>query len=588
MSKKRAPKSPEQSFMEKPFIRVLSLFKHLRWRIAAMIAVGLVGITLFSFMPTFTNNIFNALEEGISDGDISPQISFIYRQLVIFGLLALFNEVFQVVAIFFILQYENVVQEKNMNDFKRKFDTLPVSFLENFATGDLSRRVSHLSASVIRTLLVVIFRISRASFFFITTAIAMFPISWILALVVISSLPLCIITARLVSRKTQKYFNRNNQVLLDTFAYAEQRVSLHEFYKIHGIEGGEEEYEQYNKLEAKAMTAEEMSQFLNNGYIIMIQNFMFLLVTFVFGLLFITGQVPEFGALPAFLVFSNRFLANVVIVNESTNALQLVSARAPKVFEILDHPDSLTENEQIDIKEIGDIEFRNVTSTLKGEKILDDVSFTLPRGSSVAIVGPTGNGKSRIVELLAKLEIPDDGKILIDDVDLRVINRKSFYDRVGIAFEKPFIFRGTVAENILYGVRRALPEYVLNTTKRIGGHAFIELLPQKYETQVSEKSSLLTASQRQSINVARTVLKASDLIILQQALSASDTVTEKDVHEKIITGNPRQTKVFVTHRLATIEGCDQILFLENGKIVERGTHAELMKKRGRYYSAYVG
>jgi len=568
----------------KPVFRVIGYFKPLKWRIAGLIAVGLIGIVLFSFMPTFTNAIFNQLEQDIPN----TQLSAILRYLVIFSLLALFNEIFHMFAIFFLLKHENELKQEMNVRVKRKMDTLPISFIEGFAKGDITRRVTHLSGQIVLNLLAVLFRISRATFFFITTAIAMFPINWILALVVISSLPLCIITARLVSKRTQKFFGRNNQTLLDVMSYAEQRISLHDFYKTHGLSGGDTEYEEFNRLEAKNTTAEETATSLNTAYITLIQNFMLLLVTVIFGILFIGGTIPEFGALPAFLVFSNRFLANAVIVTESTNILQLVNARAPKVFEILDHPDLASSDEHRDIDKIGTIEFKNVTSIFKGEFILDNISFTAPRGSSIAIVGPTGNGKGRIVEFLAKLEVPSQGEILIDGTDLREINYKSYLDKIGVAFEQPFIFRGTVAENLLYGVRRTLPENVMGVTRKIGGHEFIEQLPEKYETHVSEKSSILSASQRQALNIARMVLKASDLIIMHQAMSTADTVTEKQAYERIMSQYPKRTKIFVTHRLASIEKCDQILFLENGKIIEQGTHAELMGKKGHYYNAYIG
>jgi len=575
-------------FKQKPVIRVLGYFGPIKWRIAALVVVGLVGIAMFSFMPTFTNNIFNTLEQNILAG-VPSYLSSILQYIVIFALLALFNEIFQMAAAFFLLKYENKAAQAMSNRIKNKLDTLPISYLENFATGDISRRVSSLAPQIVRNLLMVMFRISRATFFFITTAIAMFPINWILALVVISSLPLCIITARFVSKRTQKFFARNNSTLLDSMGFSEQRISLHEFYKTHGIGGGEAEYEVFNQAEARAFAAEDTATSLNTAYITMIQNFMLLLVTLVFGIMFVNNPAyMEFGMLPAFLVFANRFLANAVIVTESTNVLQLVNARAPKVFEILDHPDLASEDENLDIEQIGDIEFKNVTAISRGEFILDDVSFAIPRGSSVAIVGPTGNGKSRIVELLAKLEMPSEGKILVDGVDLKEVNRNSYYDRLGIAFERPFIFRGTVAENLLYGVRRTLPEYVMNVTKRVGGHEFIEQLPQKYETNVSDKSPLLSESQKQSINVARTVLKASDLIVMHRAMSTADTVTEKMAFERIITNYPKQTKIFVTHRLGSIEMCDQIIFLDSGKIIEQGTHEQLMKQKGRYYDAYVG
>ncbi|MCL2846949.1 MAG: ABC transporter ATP-binding protein/permease [Firmicutes bacterium] len=567
-------------------IRVLGLFGEFRWRILMIIGIGIVGIVMFSFTPTFTRNIFNNLEESF-DLNISPTMRFIYTQLVIFTVLALLNEVFQIICSFAIIRYENRAKHELVVKIKRKLDVVPVSFLDQFATGDLTRRVANLTGMLTRTVLMIIYRAARTVFFYITTAIAMFQISWILALVVIASLPLCIITAKLVSSRTQRYFNNNNQVIINSFSYMDKKVSLHNFYRTHGIDGAELEYEAHNENETRANIAEEVALGFNTIYITFIQNFMFLLVTVVFGILFVNGTLPEFGALPAFIVFSNRFLANAVIVTETTNLLQSLGPRAKKVFEILDYPDTMTEREHIDIERIGEIAFRNVSIERGGEKLLSNVSFRIPPGSSVAIVGAAGSGKGKIVEVLAKLEQYTGGQVAIDGVNLDEIKSDSYYPNFGIAFGLPFIFRGTVAENLLYGIRRTLPENVMQVTRRLGSHDFIAQLPNGYNTELSSDTTKLSVSQKQALNVARMVLKNPDLFVFNQALSSSDPVTEKDVIESIRKMNPRQTKIFVTHRLSSIENCDMIIFMAGGRAVEMGTHAELMKRKKRYYSAYT-
>ena len=564
--------------------RIMRLFAPFKWRIIWTMLLGIVGVVLFSFTPTFTRNVFNHLEYTL---EIGPTMSFIYQQLIILGVLALLNEIFQIICSFGIINIENVVQQEKIIEVKRKLDVVPISHIEQFAAGDLNRRVANLSGMIIRNSLVMVFRIFRTTFFYITTAIAMFQISWILALVVIASLPLCILTAKAVSNRTQRYFNNNNQVIINAFSYVDKKITLHEFYRLHGIEGAEQEYEHHNENETRATIAEDVAIGFNTIYIAFIQNFMFLLVTVVFGILFVNGNLPEFGALPAFLVFSNRFLANAVVVTEATNLLQSINARAQKVFEILDLPEMTTEKEHIDIDNIGNISFKNVSVEQGGEQILNNVSFDIKRGSSVAFVGQVGSGKSRIVEILSKLEPYKSGEITIDGANLEEITATSYHNRFGIAFPQPFIFRGTIAENLLYGIRRTLPENVMNVTKKLGSHDFIVKSPRGYETEITDGTTQLSRSQKQAINVARMVLKGPDLFVFNEAMSAADPITEKETIERIITLNPRQTKIFVTNRLSSIEKCDYIFFMDRGKIVESGTHTELMAKGKRYYSAYV-
>jgi len=564
--------------------RVLMNYSNIKWRMVLIVAVGIVGVVMYSMMPTYLNSALDKLGETAPNADAA----YILRMLGIFLGLALINEVFSIVSIFIILKYEAKATQNVTGLVKRKLDVVPISYLERYSTGDLTRTVCYNVADMMKSTLLIIFQISRAVFFFITSSIAMFGINSILAIVVISSLPLSILAARFVSKRTQKYFKFQNESNAKLSSYLDQKASYHGFYKMHGLDSDSTEFNTRNAAHAKGVVGESTSTALNTIYITFIRNFMYVLITVLCCVLYLNGEI-SIVILPAFLLFGQRFLDNTVVVTTTTNITQIIGSRAERIFSILDSAEDVTEREHIKINKIsGDIKFNDVTLSDDDSVILDNISLTIPEGASVAIVGPTGVDKHRLVELIAKLELPTKGTVTVGGLNLAEINSINFYSRMGIASEKPFLFRGTVAENLLYGVGRILPEHVMKITKLLGSHEFIEQLPRGYETEINDNTSLLSISEKQAINVARIVLHAGNLIILDSALTMADNAYEKQVFDEIIKLNKHQTKIFVTDRLDSVKNCDMIVFIENGKITEKGTHDELISLKGKYYKGFVG
>jgi ABC-type multidrug transport system fused ATPase/permease subunit len=298
----------------------------------------------------------------------------------------------------------------------------------------------------------------------------------------------------------------------------------------------------------------------------------------------------EFMLLPTFLIYSQRFLSNSTIVTTVTNVLQRVKSRARFFFEIMDYAENVTEREDTQIKKVqGDIVFTNVSAdaTPFKEDAINNVSFTIPFGSTVAFVGENDGGQGKIADLIAKLAIPTAGIISVDGIDLSRIDSKSYYNCMGIAFERPFIFSGTVAENLLYGIRKTLPENVIEVAQKLGFHDFIVSLPNGYETKLAENTIMLTHPEQQGINVARTILQSPDILILNEALREFDLLSEQHINNVIMKDYTDRTRIFVTKRLTTITNADRIYFCDDGKIIEHGTHADLMALRGAYYRAYT-
>ncbi|MDR0462309.1 MAG: ABC transporter ATP-binding protein/permease [Christensenellaceae bacterium] len=574
----------------KNILRIFSFFSILKWRVFGVIIVGSLSIVLYAFMPSFLRDSFNVLRAWMQTANVPVPMQSVVEYLIIFGILAVTNALFDVFCTFMILKYEDVIMTAKITEVKRKLDVVPVSFLQKFTTGDLSRRIASLTEEIVKTFLNTFYSIARLSIFFITTSIMMFMINWILAIVVVLSLPICIISARLVSKRTQKYFYNYAKASSTTYTHLDQKFSLKEFYTTHGLDDEGDKFMAINENHVKATIGEDTATAFNSVYIKFIQNFMYLLVTFLFGVLYVTQAIPtEFGALPAFIMYSNRFLSNAVIVTTATNLIQGIKTKAPRIFEILDYGEDVTQKEHIDIHDIKTgFSFKSVSYIDHDIKLLDKISFDIPQGASVAFVGQAGSGKTYLVDLLAKLGNPTSGQITVDGINLDEISSKSYYKCVGICFEQPFIFRGTAAENLLYGVRRELPENVMAVTEKLGSHEFIDTLENGYETFLTDSTEALGLGQKQALCVARLVLQKPDVAIFHQSLSATDTITEKAVYEKIMKNNKKQTTIFVTHRLASVEKCDIIYYMENGKIAEQGTHKELMAKKKKYYKAYMG
>jgi ABC-type multidrug transport system fused ATPase/permease subunit len=563
-------------------IRTFKLFGEFKWRLVIVMLLGILGIVAFSMMPTYLKMGLDRLEDTLPHADTR----FIMQMLALFMGLLLINEIFSIICVSLILKYEAQGIHKLSVRVKHKLDVVPTATLEKYTTGDLTRIVCYNTPEMARNILVTIYQISRALFFYATTSVAMFAINPLLACVVIASLPLCVFTARFVSKRTQKYFNAQNERNGELSTYIDQRVSLQGLYKMHGLDENITEFHKRNAAHANAIVGEVTCTGLNTMYITFIRNFMLVLVTVLCCILF-NNALLAFAALPTFIMFSQRFLDQSVVVTNATNVLQILSARSKRVFEILDEKD-VTAHERIQIEKIqGDIVFEKVTLIENGEKVVDNLSFKIPKGTSFGIVGPTGGGKHKVIELLTKLAVPTSGKITVDGIDLREIDSASYYDRIGISFEKPFVFKGTVAENLLYGVGKSLPEKVMGTAKKLKSHSFIEQLPQGYETELCGKTALLSISQKQAICVARTVLEVPDLLIMDSAMSFADNLIEREVFEEIMK-QKNQTKVFVTHRLGSIQDCDQIMYLEKGKILEIGSHKQLMAKKKKYHKAFTG
>jgi len=305
------------------------------------------------------------------------------------------------------------------------------------------------------------------------------------------------------------------------------------------------------------------------------------------GWLMVNGQ-STLGVLVAFLAYITRFFQPIRTLTQFYNQLQAATAAAEKVFELLDEPVTITEaTSPVTLGHVrGEVEFRDVVFSYGREPVLEDVSFHADPGEMIAMVGHTGAGKTTIASLLSRFYDPVEGAILLDGYDLRELSFKTLRQSIGLVLQDNFLFSGTVADNIRYARPSASDEEVEAAARVANADEFIQRLPQGYATQVLERAANLSLGQRQLIAIARAVLANPRVLILDEATSNIDSQTEllvqKALH-KLLAG---RTSLVIAHRLSTIRAADEVLVLDAGRIVERGNHNELLRKRGHYFELY--
>lgn len=302
------------------------------------------------------------------------------------------------------------------------------------------------------------------------------------------------------------------------------------------------------------------------------------------------GVKVSTGTLIAFMGYINNFWNLVINIGNFYNSLITATAYLERIFETLDEKPEIQDKQNAQILDTvqGDVSFDHVTFRYepKGRKILDDVTFSVNSGQSVALVGPTGAGKTTVINLISRFYDVDEGSVKVDGKDVREVTLQSLRSQMGVMLQDTFIFSGTILENIRYGKLDATEEEIIRASKAVRAHDFIKELKEGYHTVVEERGSTLSSGQRQLISFARALLADPRILILDEATSSIDTHTEELLQKGLNELLKNRTSFIIAHRLSTIKNSSEIFFIDQGKIIERGTHDELMAKKGRYYFLY--
>lgn len=481
-----------------------------------------------------------------------------------------------------------VISKRMRSDISQKINRLPLKYFDTSSVGDVLSRVTNDVDAIGQTLTQSMGTLVSSAIMLIGSLVMMLYNSWILTLTAIGACGFGIIFSMFIAKVSQKYFRQQQKELGTLNGHIEEVYSGHNVVKVYN--GGKEAKRVFEESNHNLYNSAWKSQFLS-GLMMLIMNFTgnlgYLTVCVVGAALSMKGSI-SFGVIVAFMMYVRQFTQPLAHIAEVMNSLQRAVASGERVFEFLNEPELEHEEEKpnslINVK--GDVTFKHVKFGYKPDKpVIHDFSIQIKAGQKVAIVGPTGAGKTTMVNLLMRFYELDKGEICIDGIPIHKVPRENVHAQFAMVLQDTWIFEGTIRDNIIYSKQGVTDEEVVKASKTVGLHHFIKTLPKGYDTLLNDKANL-SEGQKQLITIARAIIQDAPLLILDEATSSVDTRTELLIQEAMEQLTVGRTSFVIAHRLSTIRNADIILVMKDGDIIESGSHEELLGKNGFYSDLY--
>lgn len=481
------------------------------------------------------------------------------------------------------------IVRKMREDVNEKLQRLPLKFYDGRAHGDIISRVTNDVDLISNTLQQSLTQFISGIVTIAGITYMMLTINVSLTLLTLITLPLSAIVTILVAKHSQKFFAQQQKLLGTLTGQVEEVYSGFIAVKVYGRE--EEEFEKFKKTNEQLYSASKKAQFIS-GIIMPVMNFignLGYIIVAVGGGILVTKKSITVGDVQAFIQYSRQFNQPIVQIANIVNMIQSTLAASERIFEILEEEEEVQDKENaIELESIkGEVQFESVRFSYLPEKpLIENLNIEVKSGQTIAIVGPTGAGKTTLVNLLMRFYEIQGGSIKVDGIDIRDIKKYNLRKHFGMVLQDTWLFNGTIKENITYGKEQATEEEIINAAKMAHAHHFILALPDGYDTVIGEDTANISQGEKQLITIARAFLANPDILILDEATSNVDTLTEIYIQRAMRDLMKGRTSFVIAHRLSTIKNADMILVMNEGKIIESGTHEELLHKGGFYAEMY--
>ena len=477
---------------------------------------------------------------------------------------------------------------KMRRDVEAKIHRLPLSYIDKYSRGDLLSRVTNDIDNIAQSLQQSLSQLVLSLLTIVGVIFMMFTVSVVLALIALTVIPLSLWTMSIIAKRSRAKFIAQWQYTGQLNGLVEEAFTGHAIVKVFGRQ--QEVEERFKNLNDELFEAANSAQFISGAIqpaTMFLGNLNYVAIAVVGGIRVATGTM-SLGDVQAFVQYSRQFTQPLTQAASMANVLQSGVASAERVFELLDAEEQSADVGSIDLSPtVGRVEFDKVTFSYDPDRpLITDLSFVAEPGTTVAIVGPTGAGKTTLVNLIMRFYELNGGRIVLDDRNIAEMPRQELRSKIGMVLQDTWLFNGTIRENIAYGNPGASEEQIRTAAKATFVDRFVQTLPDGYDTILTGESGAVSAGEKQLLTIARAFLADPAILILDEATSSVDTRTEVLIQKAMNALRKERTSFVIAHRLSTIQDADIILVMENGSIVEQGSHEALLAAHGAYYRLY--